>query len=111
MSDLYILAICLPILAVIAILKFKGMSRWPAHTNLRKALLVIAHPDDEAMFFVPSIQALVNGGVEVGILCLSVGQSAPGGRARPEELRESARILGISRVIIIDDLRMKVWWE
>ena len=37
------------------------------------ALLVIAHPDDETMFFTPSIQALKMQGCNVAILCLSIG--------------------------------------
>jgi N-acetylglucosaminylphosphatidylinositol deacetylase len=36
-------------------------------------LLVIAHPDDETMFFAPSLVSLHELGVSVRILCLSNG--------------------------------------
>lgn len=37
------------------------------------ALLITAHPDDEAMFFTPSILSLINQGYTVHLLCLSTG--------------------------------------
>lgn len=37
------------------------------------ALLVTAHPDDEAMFWAPTILALVERGLRVALLCLSTG--------------------------------------
>jgi LmbE family N-acetylglucosaminyl deacetylase len=47
-------------------------------------LLVTAHPDDEAMFFSPTILYLINQGLRVALLCLSTGaaQVAGGGSAR-----------------------------
>lgn len=38
-----------------------------------RALLVTAHPDDECMFFGPTLQWLQRNGVEIGVLCLSTG--------------------------------------
>jgi hypothetical protein len=40
----------------------------------KTALILTAHPDDEVMFFTPTILALVAAGWEVGALCLSNGQ-------------------------------------
>jgi LmbE family N-acetylglucosaminyl deacetylase len=40
---------------------------------LGRTLLVIAHPDDESMFFVPTIDGLVASNREVFVLCLSTG--------------------------------------
>ena len=37
------------------------------------ALEVTAHPDDEAMFWAPTILALVERGLRVALLCLSTG--------------------------------------
>jgi N-acetylglucosaminylphosphatidylinositol deacetylase len=37
------------------------------------ALFVTAHPDDETMFFSPSILDLVDRGMQVALLCLSTG--------------------------------------
>lgn len=41
-----------------------------------RALLLTAHPDDEAMFFGPTVLGLQREGWEVSGLCLSVGQSS-----------------------------------
>jgi len=50
-------------------------SRFPKLTNKRICLL-IAHPDDEAMFFAPTVLALTDPalGNHVKILCLSSGE-------------------------------------
>jgi N-acetylglucosaminylphosphatidylinositol deacetylase len=37
------------------------------------ALLITAHPDDEAMFFTPTILSLIDQGYIVHLLCLSTG--------------------------------------
>lgn len=58
-------------------------------------LLVIAHPDDEAMFFVPTIDWLVSNRVDVRILCLSNGGADGLGQQRTEEIGKSAASLGI----------------
>ena len=51
-------------------------TRFPALSNKRICLL-IAHPDDEAMFFAPTVLALTRQetGNHVKILCLSSGMS------------------------------------
>lgn len=41
-----------------------------------QALLVIAHPDDETMFFTPTIHELGRQGGNVTVLCLSNGEDA-----------------------------------
>ncbi len=40
-----------------------------------RALLVVAHPDDEAMFFAPTLLRLVASGGDTAVLCLSTGAS------------------------------------
>ena len=47
-------------------------------------LLVTAHPDDEAMFFSPTILHLIEQGLRVALLCVSTGaaQVAGGGSGR-----------------------------
>jgi hypothetical protein len=64
----------------------------PAAPASARVLLVTAHPDDEAMFFAPSLAHLAAEGREVSLLCLSNGAArAPrraaggssGGLARP----------------------------
>ena len=41
-----------------------------------QALLVIAHPDDETMFFTPTLHELGMQGCSVTVLCLSNGEDA-----------------------------------
>ena len=67
--------------------------------------LVIAHPDDEAMFFVPSILALQGAGHSVQVLCFSRGGYLAGQeRVRPAELLRSCQRLRIpaERVEVLD---------
>ena len=40
-----------------------------------KVLLVTAHPDDETVFFAPTVTALHSSGHEVYLLCLTTGTS------------------------------------
>jgi N-acetylglucosaminylphosphatidylinositol deacetylase len=53
-----------------------AQTSWPVLKNKRICLL-IAHPDDEAMFFSPTVLALTRPdmGNHVKILCLSTGMS------------------------------------
>ncbi|XP_028839294.1 N-acetylglucosaminyl-phosphatidylinositol de-N-acetylase [Denticeps clupeoides] len=69
-----------------------------------RALLVTAHPDDECMFFAPTIIELVKSEASVHLLCLSSGNYYGQGPLRQKELVESAAVLGIpaSRVTVAD---------
>jgi N-acetylglucosaminylphosphatidylinositol deacetylase len=74
----------------------------------KRILLLIAHPDDEAMFFAPTVLRLAHPdlGNHVKILCLSSGNADGLGEVRKKELVKSALALGIRSekdVIIIDD--------
>ena len=75
----------------------------------RGVLLVTAHPDDEAMFFVPTLLALQARGVAVHVLCLSTGDYDGLGAARSEELVRSCASLGVpaERVALVDDARLR----
>ena len=76
----------------------------------RNILLVIAHPDDEVMFFGPTLVGITepSRGNHVRILCLSNGILFPGfanvgnaegiGHIREKELVESAKYFGIEDV-------------
>lgn len=48
----------------------------------KRILLLIAHPDDEAMFFAPTIQALTAPrlGNQLKVLCLSTGATTLGAK-------------------------------
>ena len=70
----------------------------------RRCALIIAHPDDEVMFFSPLLNALENNGSVVFVLCLSTGNFEGLGKQRIEELYASAALHHIPRemVTIID---------
>jgi len=75
-------------------------------------LFVIAHPDDEAMFFVPSIRHFVTQTRRgLHLLCLSSGDSKSSkmGEIRTEELVKSCAVLGIpnDRISVINEEGMK----
>eukprot|EP01102_Stenamoeba_stenopodia_P001850 TRINITY_DN11673_c0_g1_i1.p1 TRINITY_DN11673_c0_g1~~TRINITY_DN11673_c0_g1_i1.p1 ORF type:complete len:289 (-),score=45.65 TRINITY_DN11673_c0_g1_i1:54-920(-) len=82
---------------------------------LQRIGFVIAHPDDEAMFFSPTIKTLSENinkrkkqgvaEVELCLLCLSSGNFDGLGEIRKKELVESCVRLGIDRdaVTIVDD--------
>ncbi|KAL8736034.1 MAG: hypothetical protein Q9166_000596 [cf. Caloplaca sp. 2 TL-2023] len=81
-------------------------SSHPQFTN-KSIVLLIAHPDDEAMFFSPTLLALTspNYGNHVKILCLSNGNADGLGEIRKKELVSSGEILGLRSkddVLVLD---------
>lgn len=68
-----------------------------------RLLVVTAHPDDEAMFFGPSLLQLRQN-YDVYLLCLSCGDYAGHGAVRRQELLASCRRLSIpaSHVTVVD---------
>jgi N-acetylglucosaminylphosphatidylinositol deacetylase len=77
-------------------------SRFIRFKAIESVLLVIAHPDDEVMFFTPTIRLLAELGCSIQILCLSQGQ----GNGREGELRGSCKILGVDDFICLNDERL-----
>ncbi|KAM3423485.1 hypothetical protein BST61_g913 [Cercospora zeina] len=75
----------------------------------KRICLVIAHPDDEAMFFAPTLRHLSNPelGNQLVIICFSSGDAAGLGHIRKKELVASARILGVRKpeehVVVLED--------
>ncbi|XP_005143011.3 N-acetylglucosaminyl-phosphatidylinositol de-N-acetylase [Melopsittacus undulatus] len=69
-----------------------------------RALLVTAHPDDEAMFFAPTVLGLGRAGARAAVLCCSAGNYYKQGEIRKKELEQSCLLLGIpaSNVTVID---------
>ncbi|KAH6652060.1 putative deacetylase LmbE-like domain-containing protein [Truncatella angustata] len=83
-----------------------AQTRFPTVRNKRICLL-IAHPDDEAMFFAPTVLALTRPetGNHVKILCLSTGNADGLGETRKKELVKSGMLLGLRQeddVFVID---------
>lgn len=76
----------------------------------KRILLLIAHPDDEAMFFGPTLLRLSQPslGNQIFILCLSSGDADGLGHIRKDELRKSALQLGVTHpdhVVVVEDER------
>ena len=67
----------------------------------KNILYVIAHPDDESMFFAPSILSLTQHN-NIYLICLSNGNAAGLGRIREKELTTACKYLGIYPPEILD---------
>uniref|UniRef100_A0A8C2WXM7 N-acetylglucosaminylphosphatidylinositol deacetylase n=1 Tax=Cyclopterus lumpus TaxID=8103 RepID=A0A8C2WXM7_CYCLU len=67
-----------------------------------RVLIVTAHPDDECMFFAPTIINLVELNADVHLLCLSEGNYYKQGAQRKQELLNSCAVLGIPDSRITD---------
>ncbi|XP_027775122.1 probable N-acetylglucosaminyl-phosphatidylinositol de-N-acetylase [Solanum pennellii] len=61
----------------------------------RNVLLVIAHPDDESMFFTPTLNYLSSRGCNLHILCMSTGNADGMGNVRKEELYLASIVLKV----------------
>ncbi|XP_074350091.1 uncharacterized protein LOC141689638 isoform X2 [Apium graveolens] len=70
----------------------------------KNVLLVIAHPDDESMFFTPTINYLTSIRHNIHILCMSTGNADGIGNIRKEELYQASSILEVpqNQVKILD---------
>jgi N-acetylglucosaminylphosphatidylinositol deacetylase len=87
-----------------------GTGRNSKNNNKQVVLLVIAHPDDEAMFFIPTLQNIKQmNNTQLAVLCLSSGDADGLGKVREKELVESCKHLGIEPryVRIIDDKQLQ----
>uniref|UniRef100_A0A915PPD2 N-acetylglucosaminylphosphatidylinositol deacetylase n=1 Tax=Setaria digitata TaxID=48799 RepID=A0A915PPD2_9BILA len=63
----------------------------------RRTLLVTAHPDDETMFFAPTLHGLRLSGSDIYLLCISTGNSDGLGMTRKYELANAFTVHGLSR--------------
>lgn len=93
---------------------FLTSSSFPPPRTLynKRIILLIAHPDDEAMFFSPTLLALTDPalGNHLKILCLSTGNADGLGETRKKELVESAMKLGVRRkedVFVLENGRFR----
>ena len=91
---------------------------WPSSPSLssssrrpqsRAVGLVIAHPDDESLFFLPSLLHLLSHSLPVSVLCLSNGDADGLGREREKELHCCLSLLGIpsDRLMLCNDERLR----
>ncbi|CAI2379707.1 unnamed protein product [Moneuplotes crassus] len=117
MSWLYLIIPLLILLAYFAVQKGKRMDNTEEFSH-KNFLIVIAHPDDEAMFMTPTISRLnqeyLNN--EITLVCFSTGNADGLGKVRTKELQESCKFLGINQSEVIHDETlfedsMKVEWN
>ncbi|XGW22939.1 hypothetical protein V3C99_005291 [Haemonchus contortus] len=104
-QDMLPLFILLVLLFLVVLLLFSLRSNRPLPLPpFSKVLLVIAHPDDETMFFAPVLRALTAAGHRVFILCVSNGNFEGLGKIRSRELQEAVKFLGVtsSDVTVLD---------
>jgi len=74
----------------------KNQSLNESQSFLKPWMLVIAHPDDESMFFSPFLNYAKKWNIKVFILCLSEGI----GDHRPQELLAAVHVLGFENVVV-----------
>ena len=67
----------------------------------KKILMILAHPDDESMFFVPFLNYFR--GNEISLLCLTNGDAEGLGRVREKELSEACKLLSIKSLTILNN--------
>ncbi|KAL4712398.1 hypothetical protein ACJJTC_001559 [Scirpophaga incertulas] len=74
----------------------------------KRVLIVVAHPDDECMFFGPTIFRLCEQGADVYLLCLSNGNYEGKGSIRKQELWNACHELGVQdeKIYLVMDTRM-----
>lgn len=104
----WLTAVQIPALILVVWLFTAWMSRSFPTLQGKRICLLIAHPDDEAMFFAPTLLWLTRPelGNQVFILCLSSGDADGLGHTRKDELRKSAALLGVKsaeHVVVIED--------
>jgi N-acetylglucosaminylphosphatidylinositol deacetylase len=66
------------------------------------ALLVVAHPDDETMFFGPTLAGLSLAGYAVHVLSLTTGDADGQGHLRVRELALAAQALGAAEAVALN---------
>ncbi|GKT85598.1 glycosyltransferase family 32 protein [Colletotrichum tofieldiae] len=117
-----IVALMIPVFLQWALAYLLGSGSWVLPHELQHAdsiLVVTAHPDDECLFFAPTILGILdrNRKIRGGLLAMSIGNNYGIGEMRKRELRGSCAALGIelSRCEALDhpDLQDNptAWWD
>ncbi|KAK3302666.1 putative deacetylase LmbE-like domain-containing protein [Chaetomium strumarium] len=117
-----VVAVILPVLLqwIIAYLVGSDARILPPQLLAAKNLLIVtAHPDDECLFFSPSILGVLdrNKAITGSLLVMSTGNNYGLGETRKQELQGSCQALGIhsQRCIALDHPELqdnpRVWWN
>ncbi|KAK3987464.1 hypothetical protein QBC44DRAFT_331271 [Cladorrhinum sp. PSN332] len=91
----------------------------PQLLRAKNLLIVTAHPDDECLFFAPSILGVLDRSKHTvgGLLVMSLGNKYGKGETRGQELKGSCKALGIhfQRCVALDHPDLQddpgVWWD
>lgn len=108
----YVIMIVVTLVAAVVLPCLMGLLFGPPLPHdlrkFRRVALVIAHPDDEALFFWPALMEMKAAGASLSILCLSTGNADGLGTTRTLEMKRSAERLGISAeaLTILDDAEL-----
>ncbi|KAI8379505.1 putative deacetylase LmbE-like domain-containing protein [Radiomyces spectabilis] len=93
-----IVLLCVFLVASVLVYSYHSLAHFQQSPALqsRSTLIVTAHPDDECMFFGPTIAALrSHSKTRIHLLCLSTGNADGLGTQRKKELVKSCQVLGI----------------
>lgn len=103
-DKLVVLAVIYSVFSLLAYFLYiliKTYVRDDHNESMKRVLIVTAHPDDECMFFGPTIVNLRARDIPVHLLCLSPGDSVPNSRqVRKSELRQSCVALGLDESLV-----------
>ena len=84
-------------------------------SSIGSVLLIIAHPDDEIMFWTPTIKSLISYNIPMKILCLSNGNYDGLGVLREKEFNNVSRALNFTdnKILNIPELQdnIKKYWD
>jgi len=80
--------------AVLYVCYTRKLAKLSKQNDRKNVAVIIAHPDDESMFFAPAITAMRERGQTIHLLCLSNGNFDGLGQVRSKELfqRQTLRI-------------------
>jgi len=110
MEDLTLFLVSILVCCMVFYLIVSHLSPHPIQKHLQspaRVLFVTSHPDDEVMFFGPTILGLARTGCDIFLLVMSPGREK--GHTRKKELYESCRILGIpmSNIIVMRHTKLQ----
>jgi N-acetylglucosaminylphosphatidylinositol deacetylase len=102
------LILAVSVYILVCVFLYLSISRWKIIRfrkdvkNPTRVLFVIAHPDDECMFFGPTVLNFTKQNhCRVYLMCLSTGKNYGMGTVRKHELYKSCQMLGIDPSCII----------
>lgn len=92
----WILGILIPFIYTLCCVPLSPHNFAGVAQRIPRVLLLTAHPDDECMFFAPTLLGLNNPSYALYSLCLSSGDADGLGDTRQQELNASLDVLGVA---------------